>query len=104
MRRIPQIFAGAWLLLATAPAGAQQTAPAADPVASPRCAAEPAAFGCANAANLAVMASPDDLAGGRPLAAADGAVEAAAVVRLRTDKVKDLAREGSTAGAGGSPQ
>ncbi len=103
MRRLPDtalIRPIAMTLLLAAPPGAAQAA--GDPVAAARCAGDPLAFGCANAANLAAMAAPDDLRAGRTLAPADGAVEAAAVQRLRADKVKDLAREGST--AGGSPQ
>ncbi len=82
-----------------------QTAPApvVDPVSSKRCVATPSAFGCANGANLAVMAKQEDLVGGRPLSPAPGALEAAAIARLFADKAKDLRREG-TEGAGGGPQ
>jgi pilus assembly protein CpaD len=46
-------------------------------------------FGCANAVNLGQMvASPADLAEGRPLAAADGTPAAAAVNRYLNDKVQ----------------
>jgi pilus biogenesis lipoprotein CpaD len=48
-------------------------------------------LGCANAVNLGLMiADPADLAQGRPLGPADGIREAEAVVRYRTDKVKEL--------------
>ena len=48
-------------------------------------------LGCANAVNLGLMvADPTDLAQGHPLADADGTREAEAVVRYRTDKVKQL--------------
>lgn len=48
-------------------------------------------LGCANAVNLGLMvADPADLAGGRALGHADGAREAEAVTRYRTDKVKQL--------------
>lgn len=76
-----------------------------DPVVSARCKASPTAFGCANAANLAAMARPADLAAGGSLAPADGALEAAAVGRLLRDEVKDLRREGTGTSAGnGAPQ
>lgn len=78
---------------------------AGDPVLSARCGADIRAFGCANAANLSAMARPRDLVAGRPLAPADGALEAAAVGRLMNDKVRDLRREGTGVGAGsGGPQ
>ena len=48
-------------------------------------------LGCANAVNLGLMiAEPADLTRGRPLGTADGIREAEAVVRYRTDKVKEL--------------
>lgn len=51
-------------------------------------------LGCANAVNLGLMvADPADLASGRSLGPADGAREAEAVVRYRTDKVKELDEE-----------
>lgn len=86
------------LLLAVAtPAEAQSPSglPPAD-----RCAALPAPPGCANARNLAAMATAADLLSGRPLAPARGTQEAAAVTRLDDDKVKDLRREG-VEGSGG---
>ena len=44
-------------------------------------------FGCANAVNLGLMvANPNDLAQGRPLAAADAEPMAAGVARYRTDQ------------------
>lgn len=79
------------------------TAQTPDPVAPRRCSVRPVVFGCANAANLMETASPADLAVGRPLSPADGGLEAAAVARLKADKVKDLRREG-TDSAGGAPQ
>jgi pilus assembly protein CpaD len=51
-------------------------------------------LGCANAVNLGLMvADPADLARGRALSPADGVREAEAVLRYRTDKVKDLGTE-----------
>jgi type IV pilus biogenesis protein CpaD/CtpE len=102
MRLLPSclVMAG---LIATAPARSQASPPSLDPVAQARCAARPGAFGCANAANLAAMARPEDLAAGRAATPAPGALEAAAVARLLADKVKDLRREG-TESAGGGPQ
>ncbi len=99
MRAIPLLF----VLWIAAPA-AGQSVPFAmpDPVASKRCIETPAAFGCANGANLVLMARPEDLSGGRPLAPAPGALEAAAVGRLLSDKVKDLRREGTESAGGGS--
>ena len=48
-------------------------------------------LGCANLVNLGLMvADPAALLRGRPLGPADGTREAEAVVRYRTDKVKDL--------------
>lgn len=87
------------------PAVAESAAPI-DPVAPRTCLARPRSFGCANAANLAVMAAPADLLRGRALGPSDGALEAAAIDRLRTDKVKDLFREGATdsAARGGGPR
>jgi len=79
------------------------TARTPDPVAPRHCSVRPVLFGCANAANLMETASPADLAVGRPLSAADGEIEAAAIGRLKADKVKDLRREG-TDSAGGAPQ
>jgi len=90
-------------LLSAPPAQAQPAT--VDPVLQPACVARPRGFGCANAANLAVMAAPADLVRGRALSAADGALETAAIERLRADKVKDLSREGATdRAAGGAPQ
>jgi type IV pilus biogenesis protein CpaD/CtpE len=63
---------------------------------------KPASFGCANGANLVVMAHPEDLAAGRPLAPGPGALEAAAIARLLSDKVKDLRREGTESAGGGN--
>jgi type IV pilus biogenesis protein CpaD/CtpE len=95
------------LLLVVLPASAtaQPASPPAarDPAAAARCAADRLAFGCANAANLEAMADPEDLAAGRALSPARGALEAAAVARLDADKVKELRRE-STQSAGGGPQ
>ena len=52
----------------------------------------PSNFGCANAVNLGLMAaSPADLAGGRPLAGADGKPTNAAVRRYLDDNVIPLA-------------
>ena len=46
-------------------------------------------YGCANATNLGLMvASPADLASGRPFSGTDGTVAAAAVQRYLTDRVK----------------
>lgn len=54
-------------------------------------------LGCATAANLVGMvADPADLAEGRPLGPADGVREAEAVVRYRTDKVKQPSKDGET--------
>ncbi len=112
---IATLLAGSWPAPATgqapalaAPATAlsaqaETAAQTADPVAPPRCRTRPVVFGCANAANLMETASPADLAVGRPLSHADGALEAAAIARLRADKVKDLRREGPDS-AGGAPQ
>jgi type IV pilus biogenesis protein CpaD/CtpE len=95
------------LLLVVLPASATaQSVPppaARDPVAAARCAGDRLAFGCANAANLEAMADPQDLAAGRALSPARGALEAAAIARLDADKVKELRRE-STQSAGGGPQ
>lgn len=74
-----------------------------DPVAQNRCAGAQSRFGCANAANIAAMAAPEDLSAGRPLGPARGAQEAAAVQRLDADKVKDLRREGTQTGGGSQP-
>lgn len=47
-------------------------------------------YGCANTTNLGLMvASPADLAGGRPFAGADAQPAAAAVQRYLTDRVKN---------------
>jgi pilus biogenesis lipoprotein CpaD len=52
-------------------------------------------LGCATAANLVSMvADPADLAEGRPLGPADGVHAAEAVVRYRTDKVKQPSKDG----------
>ncbi len=54
-------------------------------------------LGCATAANLvAMVADPADLAEGRPLGPADGVHAAEAVVRYRTDKVKQPDEDGQT--------
>ena len=51
-------------------------------------------LGCANQSNLARMvADPRDLVRGRRLGPADGVREAEAVVRYRTDNVKELNQE-----------
>lgn len=95
---------GAGPALADQPPAAISAMPA-DPVLGARCRADLRAFGCANAANLAAMARPQDLLSGGPLAPAEGALEAAAVGRLVRDEVKDLRREGAgTQGGGGGPQ
>jgi pilus assembly protein CpaD len=48
-------------------------------------------LGCANAVNLGLMvADPSDLVMGAPTTPADGTREAEAIVRYRTDKVKQL--------------
>ncbi len=93
------------LITLPASAAAQSAFPAAarDPAAAVRCTADRLAFGCANAANLEAMADPQDLAAGRALSPARGALEAAAVARLDADKVKELRRE-STQSTGGGPQ
>lgn len=92
------------VLLSALPAAAQPMP--VDPVAPEACRSQPRRFGCANAANLAVMAAPADLLRGRALGPSDGSLEAAAVARLRTDKVKDLRREGTTdqGSGGGAPR
>lgn len=93
------------LLAIAGPVAGQAVPPAApvvDPVASRRCVEKPASFGCANGANLVVMARPEDLSAGRPLAPAPGALEAAAIGRLMADKVKDLRREGTESAGGGT--
>ena len=97
--RIALLLALPGALLWALPALAEPAAT--DPVLPPACAARPRSFGCANGANIAVMAAPADLVRGRALSAADGALEANAVGRLRADKVKDLSREGATDRAGG---
>jgi len=81
------------LLLAGMATAAAAQSPASQPPAD-RCAALPTPPGCANTRNLAAMAAPGDLLGGRPLGPARGTLEAAAVARLDDDKVKDLRREG----------
>jgi pilus assembly protein CpaD len=51
-------------------------------------------LGCANAVNLGLMvADPADLERGRPLGPADAVRESEAIVRYRTDKVKELDAE-----------
>ena len=51
-------------------------------------------LGCANAVNLGLMvADPSDLLDGHPLAPADAVREAEAILRYRTDKVKQLDAE-----------
>jgi pilus assembly protein CpaD len=51
-------------------------------------------LGCANAVNLGLMvADPADLERGRPLGPADAVRESEAIVRYRTDKVKELNAE-----------
>jgi pilus assembly protein CpaD len=48
-------------------------------------------LGCANAVNLGLMvADPADLVTGAPTAPADATREAEAIVRYRTDKVRQL--------------
>lgn len=62
-------------------------------------------FGCANTANLAAMvADPADLTRGRAFTGADAALDAAAVERLRLDKVKPLRGSGTTDSAPAGPQ
>ncbi len=57
----------------------------------------PVRFGCINAANLAPMiAHPADLAHGRAPTPTVGALDAAAIERLRTDTVKPLLGTGAT--------
>ncbi len=59
-------------------------------------------FGCANVSNLGRMvASPSDLAAGRPLGPAAGMPAAAAVNRYLSDKVISPAGAGGAAGGGG---
>jgi len=56
-------------------------------------------FGCAYITNLGLMvASPTDLASGRPLGPAAGTPAAAAVTRYLTDKMQPLRGSGATAG------
>lgn len=66
----------------------------------PTCVAVPGqapVLGCANTANLhAMIANPDDLIEGRPFGGSDAVLEAAAVERLRRDKVKKLRRSGTS--------
>lgn len=51
-------------------------------------------LGCANAVNLGLMvADPNDLLAGRPIEPADAIREAEAILRYRTDKVKQLDAE-----------
>lgn len=90
------------MVQAAPPAVVQAAPPAGDPVAQARCRTAPGAFGCANAANLAAMARPEDLVAGQPGTASPGALEAAAVARLLADKVKDLRREGTESAGGGT--
>lgn len=101
-RPIPLLIA----LLAAGPSLAQAVPVAGpaigDPVAQARCRTAPGAFGCANAANLAAMARPEDLVAGQPGTPSPGALEAAAVARLLADKVKDLRREGTESAGGGT--
>lgn len=55
------------------------------------------AFGCANADNLrAMIANPADLVQGREMGGSDAIIEAAAVTRYRTDKVKKLRANSTT--------
>jgi type IV pilus biogenesis protein CpaD/CtpE len=73
------------------------------PVAAPT--AVPVPWGQANAANLAAMARPADLARPVPMGPASGHLEAAAVARLLADKARDLRRENAAqAGGGGAPR
>ena len=70
-----------------------------------QCDRVPLPAGCANEANLrAMVAAPADLLQGRVLSPADGALEAAAVERLRAGKVKDLIRDGSGVSPGSAPK
>lgn len=82
------------LLIIAAPALAQ----------APQSSPAPSRWGRANAANLAAMARPADLARPMPSSPASGRIEAAAVTRLLTDKAKDLARENTGQGSGVAPQ
>lgn len=55
------------------------------------------AFGCANADNLrAMVANPGDLVRGREMGGSDAIIEAAAVTRYRTDRVKKLRTNSTT--------
>lgn len=96
MRATP-LIAAIFLVLAV-PAAARKPKPAAVP-AVPPCAGTVDSspyFGCANADNLrAMIADPNDLVSGRESRGSDAALEAAAIIRLRTDKVKPL-RSNST--------
>lgn len=106
----PAVALAAFALMLAAPAAAQSRAPepapagqaadaglvAADPVAARRCLDRPAAFGCANSANLLVMAAPSDLVGGRPASLPRATQEAAAMARLDAGTVRDLRRESAT--------
>lgn len=80
------------LLIAAAPALAQSPPPT------------PVPWGKANAANLAAMVRPQNLAQPVPASPASGRLEAAAVTRLLNDKAKDLVRENARQGGGGEPQ
>ncbi len=96
MRATPVI--AATLLLLAAPANARKPKPVALPTVPP-CAGTVESspyFGCANADNLrAMVADPNDLNQGRDSRGSDAALEAAAIIRLRTDKVKPLRSNGT---------
>lgn len=87
------------LLLVLATACATDPTP---PISRPRpaCAEVPGeapVLGCANYHNLrAMIADPGELTEGRPYGGGDALVEAAAVARLRADKVKKLRQSGTT--------
>lgn len=72
-------------------------------LADPPPAAKPV-WGKANDANLRAMARPEDLAAPVPLGPASGQLEAAAVARLLTGKLRDLQRESAGPPAGSAPR
>lgn len=83
-RRVEVLVTGAAVVLPGCPDWSRE--PGFDPLNLPL-----SNLGCANAVNLGLMvADPGDLASRRPLSAADGTREAEAIVRYRTDKVKQI--------------